>query len=291
MEIANIRLFQAPNSSFIVYKENQPFSRWHQHPEYELVLITKGKGRRIVGDNIERFEENDLVFLGPYTPHEWLCDSKYMKNPDFFCGEGIVIQFLPDFLGKIFFEIHENHTLKEFLNKSYRGYSIQGRSKNDIMCIMHEMLNESNTERLYSLFLIFRIFATSIEINTLASNAFMATCPSNENSPMQKTLQFLMQNFHTQIQVKDMLCIANMSHTSFCAAFKYSYKMTFKDYLLNLRVGYACKILSDTTLQISEIAFNCGFENISNFNRQFKKMKGITPTKFQKQLNQRMPSQ
>ena len=102
----------------------------------------------------------------------------------------------------------------------------------------------------------------------------------NEEEPMQKALKFILQNFHKQIQIKDLRKVTNMSTSSFCTSFKNTYRMTFKDYLLNVRIGYACKLLTDSSQNISRAAYLSGFENLSNFNRQFKKIKGITPSQF-----------
>lgn len=284
MKVSEIRLIQTPDKSFIVYKENNHFSKWHHHPEYELVLITKGKGRRMVGDHIDRFWENDLVLMGPYTPHEWLCDPQYFGPDDTFYGEGIVIQFLPDFLGDRFFDIPENIDLKKFLKKSARGIEILGKTRERINEKMLSMEKMSSMDQLYALFDIFKQFIYIEDYNILASPAFMEEFASNEKTPMHKVHQYIMQNFQHQIHLDELLDISNMSYSSFCASFKTTFRMTFKEYLLDLRVGYACKLLTESTQIISEIAFICGFENISNFNRQFKKIKGITPSQYQKQI-------
>ena len=82
MKIANLRLNQQSDNSFIVHHEKYPFAPWHHHPEYELVFILKGKGKRMVGDNVDRFKENDLIFTGPFLPHQWLCDVYSPGHPD-----------------------------------------------------------------------------------------------------------------------------------------------------------------------------------------------------------------
>jgi AraC-like DNA-binding protein len=285
MKIANIRLLQDPDKSFIFYKETNPFSQWHHHPEYELVLITKGRGKRMVGDHITRFEENDLVFVGTYTPHEWLCDPEYFSTSDGFRGEGIVIQFLHDFLGEKFFEIPENTNLKKFLEGSSRGYEFFGESKEKIRSIMLKMTNMNDFDRLHALFSVFKIFSVTKDYKILSSPSFLEPYYLNENEPIQKALKFILQNFHKQILIKDLLEVTNMSTSSFCTTFKNTYRMTFKDYLLSVRVGYACKLLTDSSQSISRAAYKSGFENISNFNRQFKKIKGITPSQFLKEVN------
>ena len=235
----------------------------------------------MVGDSINRFENNDLVLIGSFTPHECLCDPEYFNHPDGFQGEGIVIQFVHDFLGDTFFKIHENSNLNKFLQGSTRGYSFSGETKQRIISIMLKMKGMNDSERFYSLFSIFRIFfSTTKEFHILSSLAFNEPFWIDESGPMQKALKYILQNFQKQISIKDLLEITNMSNTSFYAAFKQTYRMPFKDYLLNIRVGYACKLLTDPSQNISGIAYDSGFGNISNFNRQFKRIKGITPSQF-----------
>jgi len=280
MKISEIRLFKEPDRSFIIYHEKKPFSPWHHHPEYEFVLIKKGRGKRMIGDHIDRFEENDLVFIGSDTPHEWLCDKEYYSVNNEFRGEGIVIQFTYDFLGDGFFEVNENKPLKNFLLASSRGFEIYGQCKKQIIPLMNKMLKIRETEQLYTLFSIFQILSTTNELNPLSSPAFLETFWLKDNGTMQKALQYIIQNFQADIRVKDLLHLTNMSNTAFYNAFKYSYRMPFKTYLMSVRIGYASRLLIDETMCISEIAYDSGFENLSNFNRQFKKMKGVTPSHF-----------
>ena len=284
MKVAKVRLLQEPDKSFIYYKENNPFTPWHHHPEYELCLITRGRGKRMIGDSIDRFAKNDLVLIGPYTPHECLCDPEYYNHPDGFQGEGIVIQFVRDFLGEKFFLVNENSCLNRFISGSARGYAFFGETKNSLITIILKMKDMNDCDRFYSLMSIFRIFSNTAEYNILSSPAFNEPFWQDETGAMQKALKYILQNFQKQISIKDLLDVTNMSNTSFYASFKQTYRMPFKDYLLNIRVGYACKLLTDASQNISGIAYESGFGNISNFNRQFKKIKGITPSQFQEEI-------
>lgn len=284
MKIANIRLLKEPNKSFIVHVERSPFAPLHQHPEYELVLIVKGKGRRMVGDHIDRFEENDLIFTGPFLPHQWICDNENSEDPESLKNEAFVIQFVHDFLGDKFFEIPENATLKSKLLESSRGYVFYGKSKNEIISLLTRMITMNDVERLYALFSIFKIFQASNEYHFLSSPASVEAFLLKENEPMQKALQFILQNFQKQIQIKDLLEVTNMSYTTFYSKFKHAYVLPFKDYLLHIRIGFACKLLIDEDKNMAQVAHDCGFENTSNFNRQFKKIKKMTPSQFQRQL-------
>ncbi len=287
MKITEISLRKEPYKSFVVHVEHDPFAPLHHHPEYELVLINRGRGRRIIGDNIERFRNNDLIFVGPYLPHQWICETYGKKTSEEEPGnEAFVIQFNHDFLGDKFFDVPENLSLKKILKESVRGYKFYGRTKSRIISILHEMFSMDDIHQLYSLFRIFEIMDDMTEYNFLATpnfiNKYYMDENKKENRNLQKIMQYILQNFQHNIQIKDLLAISNMSYASFYLAFKRAYKVPFKDFLLNVRIGYACKLLIEGEMNISEIAYDSGFENLSNFNRQFKKIKGVTPSQYKK---------
>jgi AraC-like DNA-binding protein len=285
MKLESTKLLQDPDKSFIVHYETKSFARWHHHPEYEMDLILNGKGKRMIGDHIDRFERNDLVLLGSYLPHEYMCDKEYTDHPEGFQGKAIVFQFLIDFLGPRFFEVPENKNLKRILDESYRGLQFYGKTREKIITIMENSYDLDGTERLYSLLAIFKILGQTREYRLLSSPGFMKPFHNQGDEPIQKALEYIVQHFQEEVSMKEMLSITNMSNSAFCNSFKKTCRMTFKEYLLNVRVGYACKLLTDDTLNISQIAYNCGFQNLSNFNRQFKKIKSVTPSKFQQKAN------
>ncbi len=284
MRLESIKLLKVPNKSFILFHETHPFSSWHSHPEYELVLIVKGKGRRMVGDHIDRFFEEDLVLVGPNLPHEWLCDSEFYNNQEGFQGEAIVYQFSLSFLGIEYFEVFENRNLKLLLENSSRGIKFEGITKRKIISLMKQNLRKDEIDQFYSLFLIFRILAKKCIYRLLAAPGFTGTFHNEGSESMRKALEYIFSNFHKKITIRKMLEITHMSNTSFCRAFKKVYRVTFKEFLTNARIGYSCLLLKDNTFSISQIAYSCGFENLSNYHRQFRKLKGITPSQFRNKL-------
>jgi AraC-like DNA-binding protein len=288
MKIAKLRLQQQTGKSFIVHHEFYPFAPWHHHPEYELVMLLKGRGKRMVGNSVDRFCENDLIFTGPFLPHQWIPDVYYPGHPDNFRERAFVIQFLDDFLGERFFELPENICLKKFLVGSARGCEFFGDTKKKIISILLRMMDENDTERLFDLLSIFEVFTTTSEFRYLSSPASVESFMLKENESMHKALQYVMQNFQKDIQIRDLLEVTNMSYATFYNYFKRNYKMPFKEYLLEIRVEYACKLLKDEALNISEVAYSCGFENLSNFNRQFRRLRGMTPSQYQKSLQGRL---
>jgi AraC-like DNA-binding protein len=280
MKLIEIRLPQEPDKSFIFHFENAPFASWHNQPEYELVLITKGWGKRSIGDNVGRFEPGDLILMGPYLAHEYVCDDDCYTQPNGLQSECVVIQFDHTFLGEQFFKIPENKPLLKILADSKTGCKFFGDTASSIGGIMLSMTVMNETDRLYALFSIFGKLLKSSEYELLASPQFVQTFLPNENEVMQKVTKFLLQHFHEEIKVKDLLKIAHMSNSAFCTLFKKTYRMNFKEYLHKLRIGYACKLMGENTKSITEIAYLSGFENISNFNRQFKKIKDTTPREY-----------
>lgn len=282
MKAVEITLLKDSRQSFVFYHERNPFSRWHYHPEYELVLIRKGVGKRMVGDSIDRFDEGDLVLLGSNLPHEWLCDDTYFNHPNGFQGEGIVIQFLENFLGETFVKLPENRRLQKLLDDSSRGCLLTGPIKEAITRLMVQMIDMEPDDRLYTLFNIFHILSKTTDYQLLASPSFMVSFQANYGNSMKKVIQYIMQHFQEKISMKTLLEIANMSSTTFSVVFKKTYNMTFSEYVLKMRIGYACSLLTDNTRSIAQVSVDAGFENLSNFNRLFKKVKGITPKEFRR---------
>lgn len=288
MKTTEIRLFKESNQSFIYHVEKKDFGTYHHHPEYELVFIKKGSGVRIIGDSINEFKENDLVFLGSCLPHVWRCDNAYGKANGTFTGIGYVIQFLEEFVGKSFLQLPENRRLSKFFSKASLGCSFYGDTKTKLIDTITSMESMNPTERFYALFSVFEVLATTEEYKLICSPAFQETIEQSQRGPLHDVIDYILKNFKEDIKLKDVLEIANMGNTRFFLVFKKTYRMPFKSYLLKLRIGYSCRLLSGPHLNISQIAYESGFENLSNFNRHFKSIKGCTPTAYRKKLERKL---
>jgi AraC-like DNA-binding protein len=279
MKIAKLSLQQDSDKSFIVHQSSYPFAPFHHHSEYEMVFVEKGRGKRMIGDNVDRFEQNDLVFTGPFLPHQWIMDEECALD-----AKAFVIQFSYEFLGDKFFEIPENAGIRKFLHESVRGFTFFGKTKQQIITKLQKMKNCSHEARLYHLLSIFRIFSSTNETVRLSSPGSIDAFLQKNNEKMHKALQYILQNFHNNIHIDELLEITNMSYPTFYSHFYRDFKMTYKQYLLMVRLDYACKLLKNESLSVSEIAYSCGFGNLSNFNRQFRKTKKLTPSQYQKNL-------
>jgi AraC-like DNA-binding protein len=291
MKAVEYRLPQEFDKSFIVFKEEGKFfpCPWHYHPEYELVLVTKSTGVRMVGDHRGHFSEGDLVFMGPVLPHLWVNESKYINGQADTLAEAIVIHFVEDFLGNKFFDIPELKDLKDFLRLSKHGMVIKGKTRDKINTLMKQMLHMNGLQRIAALFDVFDILCSNSEYELLASPGYLKHSQLDCSDRFSKITAYIMRNFDHEISLKEVAAISNMAVSTFCNFFKEHYRVTFVEYLNIVRVGHACKFLSERNDNVDEIAYKCGFNNLANFNRQFKKIKKMTPREYRRLSNVNVP--
>lgn len=286
MKAVEYRLPKEFDKSFIVFKEKGLFfpCPWHYHPEYEFVLVNKSTGRRMVGDHIGSFAAGDLVLMGPALPHVWVNDQKYFEEGNRAEVDAVVLHFMDNFIGENFLNLPETVGLKKVLRLSHRGLVITGNTRYRIANIMNEMVDQTGLRRLSSLFSIFDILANSSEYEPLASPTYMENTKEAYSDRFSKITEYVLRNFHREISLKEVADEANMATTTFCNFFKEHFRMTFVEYLNSIRIGHVCKLLSSQDKTIIEIAYECGFNNLANFNRQFKRLKGMTPKEYRKLL-------
>lgn len=238
----------------------------------------------MVGDHIDFFEEGDLVFLGPWLPHVWVNDPEYLYGKSNRKAEAIVIHFTENFLGDRFLSIPETEPFKKVMDIANRGMVIKGQTKNEINVMLERMLSQSGLQRIASMITIFDILSHSSEYELLASPTFELNSKSASSSNLNKINEYIMRNFHNDISLPEIASIANMALTTFCNFFKENYRVTFVEYLTAVRIGHACKILAEQDLNIVQTAYECGYNNLANFNRQFRKLKGMTPSEYRKTI-------
>lgn len=285
MKAIEQRLPQDFDKSFVVFRETGKYfpCPWHFHPEYELVLVLRSNGRRMVGDHIGYFDDDDLVFMGAGIPHVWMNDPQFINGEAGYQADAIVIHFMDSFLGEKFLSIPEMENFKNILRLSSRGLAYYGETRTKINNLMKGMLNMSGLKRLSALFEIFDMLATSAEYEILASPGYTQV-ELKASDRFGKVTEYIMRNFDKEITLPEVASIANMAVTTFCNFFKDHFRVTFVEYLNTVRIGYACKLLADDNYNIVEIAYESGFKNLANFNRQFKRLKNMTPTEFRKTI-------
>jgi AraC-like DNA-binding protein len=286
MKAVEVHLPQDLDKSFVVFQEQGKYfpAPWHYHSHYEFVLVNKSFGRRMVGDHIGYFKENDLVFMGSLLPHVWVNDPIYLKGEANEEADAVVIHFNEDFLGKDFMNIPEMERFKKVLKLSERGLAIKHKTRLEINKLMRRMPEMSGLQRLSALMQIFDIMALSTDYDVLASPKFIQNFHYDSSERFKRVTEYILHNFDRDISLPEIASIASMGVTAFCNFFKEQYRVTFVEYLTMVRLGHACKLLSERNQNIVEIAYECGYNNLANFNRQFKKFKKMTPSDYRKTL-------
>ncbi|TXK31113.1 helix-turn-helix transcriptional regulator [Pontibacter qinzhouensis] len=249
---------------------------WHYHTEYELVLILKGKGKRFVGNHVSDYEEGNLTFLGPDVPHLFRKEDAEAQ------GGSLVIHFKEDFLGSEFKRIPEMQKLKLLFQKSRMGLHITGETRAHISQKMNDMLTLQGMERLICLLSILSTLADTPDFELLSSTEISGQ-NSRDNDRLNKVFDYVMLNFKNEIQVGEVAELANMSYSGFCRYFKNRTKKNFTHFVNEIRVGYACKRLMESDVSVSNVCYESGYNNLTNFNEQFKKILRCTPYQFQRQ--------
>lgn len=278
-------------SSFLVREFNVPYfeAPLHFHPVYELTLITESSGKRFIGDHIGDFDVDDLVFMGPNLPHLYRCTNDYYKNDPSRRARAIIIQHTEEFLGKDFFSIPEMGQVKKLLNNSMRGIVYSGETRREVIKRMKKIRTAEGIDKLTQFLSILDILARSTEYELLARQNILGQ-NFKDNMRMNKIYEFVMANFTSRITVKDVAEQANMSEAAFCRYFKKKTRKTFVSFLNEVKIGYASKLLLEENFNVTQVCYESGFENISNFNRQFKNITKITPLKYKQHFKKQQPS-
>lgn len=254
----------------------------HFHNVHEIALILKGSGKRIVGDNIEYFTDNDLVFIGRLLPHASYIGKDYLlTNQDF---HALVIYFHPDWFNESLLNSSDFMKLKKLIKEIERGIKIFGNTKTRTLKAILKLKNTTGLERIIRLLDILDFISKSDEYECLASEGYLNTYGQNDVERLGEVYKHIMKNFTNIIKLGEVSSIANMTSTSFCKYFKFKTGKTFSSFVNEVRIGQACKLILNESLNISEICYSCGFNNLTNFNRNFKHFTKMTPTEYKKNL-------
>jgi AraC-like DNA-binding protein len=286
MKAVEFHLPQDVDKSFIVFREKGDFfpAPWHYHAHFEFVLVNKSTGKRMVGDHIGYFGEDDLVFMGTLLPHVWVNDPVYLNREANEQADALVLHFTEDFLGEDFMNIPEMDNLRKVLKLADRGMALRGETREKINDLIRKMPGMNGLQRLSSLLLIFDIMSNTTEYDLLASPRFVQNFHYECSDRFKKITGYIMENFDKDISLAEIASVGSMGVTAFCNFFKEQFRVTFVEYLTTVRIGHACKLLSENDRNVVEVAYECGFNNLANFNRQFKKLKSMTPSDYRKTL-------
>ncbi|MGA0556301.1 helix-turn-helix domain-containing protein [Larkinella sp. VNQ87] len=254
---------------------------WHFHPEYELTYIVRSQGKRFVGDHVESFDAGDLVLLGPDLPHFWRNDDDYYQPGSSLVAEAIVVQFDRQLGDALLPQLPEAQALTALLKRARYGLRFGPKKVYGLKPALESLLACSGLERLLRLLHILHQLTDDPDAIMLASDNYELKANEAETERMKRVLDFMLTHFRNEIRVDDIAAVAGMAPAAFCRYFRKRTRKSFVEYLNELRISHARKLLVQSDLSISQVGLECGFNNISHFHRQFKLHNGTTPLKYQ----------
>ena len=269
-------------SSFLVSRYISPYfeTPWHFHEEYELVLC-ESFGKIFIGNSFSSYVEGEMVLIGKNVPHLFKADQFFYEAESDTKASAVVIQFVEDFLGKSFFNAQEMAEMKQVLALSMNGVMILGETKKKIKQLMFQMLDEGKVERLNHLIEIFGLLSISSELKPL-SVSIISGVNISDSLKMHKVLEYSLQNYKEDISINEAAKLIKLSDSAFCRYFKSRTQKSFLDFVIEMRLNEACKLLKETEKSIIEICYESGFKNLSNFNRLFRKKFKTNPVAYRK---------
>lgn len=257
---------------------------WHYHPEIELHYTIRGEGLRFIGDNINNFSAGDIMLLGQNLPHTWRCREEYFEEDSHLEVETIVLHFLPECLGQDFLDLPEAYLIPTLFEKAKRGLVIRGKTREKIAALMYSAVKATHLDRLIVLLSILKILAENEEMESIASPQASYKTNASELERLNKIYSYTFSRYKKEITLEEMAAIAHLSVTSFCRYFKQATKKSYYDFLIEIRISHACRALVENKLTTEVICFECGFNNISNFYRHFKKVTKMTPFEYKRKF-------
>jgi AraC-like DNA-binding protein len=269
-----------PHSKLLVVKRLEELNfdpSLHLHPEYQLFLVLKGWGTRFIGDNIKPFNPGDLVFTGPNLPHLWRNDPDTKKSSKTL---GIVIYFPQNFLSEIIDSKEEMENIRLLFEKAGRGLEIYGKTNKMVSKMMQELLYAKGVSRLIILLQILNTIADSTDSHPITHVNYIPINNKTESDRMNKIYRYIMKNFRNKISLEVIADLINMTPSSFSRYFKSRVNKSFSDFLKELRIDYARKLLNEDKISINSVSYDSGYTTLSNFNKQFKEVTGKTPLQY-----------
>lgn len=267
---------------------DRPFfsTEFHFHMECQMTYVVESSGHKMIGDCIENFETDELTFLGSDIPHVWH-NNEPPDTPSDKTGRharSVALFFSPDKLTLLLSNFYNTKKLEQVLQTSKRGMKFYGPTKEQLKELLFKMPHEEGAAKLILLLEILEILSTTKEYTLLASAGYVNTYLTKDNERIDKVFKYLFTNFSNEIKLDDVAALANMSKQAFCRFFKTRTQKTLVEFINEIRIAHAIKLMNSEDVNIGTIAYECGYNSISNFNKFFKLVTNKTPSDFKKQI-------
>ena len=275
------------NKKLIVDERNVPgFDiTWHFHPEFELLYIPEGIGVRFVGNHASPFYAGELVLVGPYLPHLWRNDPSYYKPESNKKVKAIVTKFTKDFIGNDVFQVPEFRGISKLLDDSKLGVSFSMEVSESLHDEFINLPNLSFPEQHLALFkLLHKLSIADKKNRTTLSSSGIRQSKRGSSERIDTVLRYISDNYNTNIALEEISNVACMTPNSFCRFFKKMTNKSFTQFLNEIRIKNASRLLVKDNTPISQVGYVVGFNSITNFNKQFKQITGYTPKEFREAM-------
>lgn len=274
-----------PDAAFMVRQDTIPCieHNWHFHPELELIYFMKSTGTRYVGNSIGSFGPGELYLIGSNVPHLFRNEREYYENDEEQeAVDLIVVKFEADFLGSDFLGLTESARIQALFQKANKGLQFSRSATYLVHNHLVGLVGSQGLSSIIGLLKILDILSVTENYIPLCSDVVEGIFKKDEKERMSDILTYLTENFEKKIELKEIADIAHMTPNSFCRYFKKRTHKSFSQYLNEIRIRHACKLLIEGEKSISEVCYQSGFNTITNFNRQFKQHMQVTPSEFMK---------
>jgi AraC-like DNA-binding protein len=281
-----LKVCKEPQYSFSVRQDLVPYvnNRWHYHTEVELIHFKEGEGTQFIGDSIKQFKAGDVVLVGSNLPHYWRFDDSYFEEEAKEKADVRVAHFCENFWGSQFLQLPENVHIKGLLDKAKRGLQITGKTRQKVAELLEALLQTDNNYRIILLMEALNLIAECKQLETLSSIGFKYDLVENEKDRINAIYEYSIKNFKRTIQLEEIANVANISPNSFCRYFKSRTRKTYSQFLIEIRVGHACKLLIENNLSIKQLCYESGFNNFTSFHKYFKLITSKSPLTYQKEF-------
>ncbi|NOR74324.1 MAG: helix-turn-helix domain-containing protein [Draconibacterium sp.] len=253
---------------------------WHFHDEYEILYVIEGAGSSFVADNIEEFSPGDLVLLGSNLPHFWKSTESLNSKENHNNVNYIVVQFSNDFFKEIISEYPEFHLIKELLERSSRGIRFSADFSQKFGKKLIKLTKTKGFERTLMLLELLQLLAKTDHYKILAGELYQTENHNFTSDRLVKIMHYINSFYLKKIELEKVAEVASLHPSAFCRFFKEKSGKSLSEFVSDMRISYACRLVIEAKLSISQICFESGFNNLSNFNRTFKKHTGFTPSNY-----------
>lgn len=257
---------------------------WHFHPEYEITLTFRARGHRLVGDNLTSLVPGDMVLVGSNLPHDWQNDVHAAGGPQ--PVHSMCIHFHPDWLGPGWLDLPAMQQVKRMLARAALGLHITGETRDFVEELMLQVPEQRGLPRVITVLTILQRLAEAPagDLTTIASRGFAPELDPQDENRVNRVCQYIQAHLDEVIYLDHLASLVHLSPGAFSRFFKARTGKTVPGFINELRIGRACRLLAETSLPVTEIAFSCGFPNLANFNRQFLRQKGVPPREWRRKF-------